>query len=166
MKQYFIKTKFWKFVTDTLYVKDEREVDQFLIKQKFSIPKKWRILDVAGKHLFTVKKRMFRIFNRYDILDADKRLLAVIKRKFAFFVPKYKITNKVDESAQYSITGDILSWNFSIVKNGRASCEFRKQIIALTNNYFVKVFDESETMLSIAAIIALNNDRKEKQSRR
>ena len=167
--QYFIKTKLVKFFTDTLYVKDEANADKFLIKERFSIPAKWDFFDITGTQLMRIKKRMFRFFGRYDVVNTDKKLLAVIKRKFNPFVPKYKITNMLEEKADYQISGDIIGWSFKITKDGQPICEIRKQIIALTNNYHVNVLDENETLLCFACVIALSkehhkNDNKKKNN--
>ena len=163
--QYLIKTKLVKILVDTIYVKDTAGADKFLIKEKFGFFPKWDIFDMEGKKLLCIKKMAFNVFARYDVINTDNKTLAIIKRKFSPFVPKYKITNKIDENSAYELSGDAVSWNFSVKKNGSLICDIRKQTVSLTNNYDINVFDENDTLLCFACVLALGREHHKNKNK-
>ncbi len=161
---FIIKQKLFNVFRESFNITDTNGTPFFAVGSPFTFFKKYVISDMAGKQLISLKKRYFRWFARWDIFRAeDNAPLFVIKRRYIPFVKKYKIINKIqEESSTYAVSGNILAWNFSILKDGVSVAQINKSLMKLTDTYVVHVDDQKEILraISIALVMDAANHKK------
>jgi len=140
-------------ITDKFNVTDENDAIVYKVVSKlFSITNKRSVFDAEGNLLITVRRKLFRILPEFRIYDSTGQQIAKIKRKFSL-LRKFKITS---DEHEYSIEGDILSWNYEILCDGVPIGRLSKQIIHLTDSYILDVFDETNAPFFIACTLAID----------
>ena len=155
--EFFIKQKLFNVWQDKYTIKDINENDVFEVKTDVKALKRLTIYDMAGNPLLKLKKRYWRFFMpRWDILDADGKLLYIVKRKFVPFVPRYKIISKIEPNSgeKYSITGSIWGFSFSILdKDKKVVATISKKIVSWGDVYSIIVDEPNDVMLSIGSTL-------------
>lgn len=137
-------------------VKDENEVDRFVVKGKlFSLGKKKRIYDMDGNLLYTVKNKIIRWFmNSCYIYDAEGNKIARIKQKFKLFKKEFKLTGYADE---IEIKGDFIQKVLEIYKNGEKIGEAGKKFFSLVDRFRLECYKDEDAPLLVALIVAIDN---------
>jgi len=165
--EFFIKQKLFNVWQDKYMIKDVNGNDVFQVKTDVHALKRLTIYDATGLPLLKLKKRYWRFFmHRWDILDANGKLLYIIKRKFVPFVPKYKIINKMEGDTQrYSISGSIWGFSFSILdKDKKAIAVISKKIVAWGDSYSIAVDNPNDVMLSLGCTLIFDLIHHKKKS--
>lgn len=137
-------------------VKDENDVDRFVVKGKlFSLGKKKRIYDMDGNLLYTVKNKIIRWFmNSCYIYDAEGNKIARIKQKFKLFKKEFKLTGYADE---IEIKGDFIQKVLEIYKNGEKIGEAGKKFFSLVDRFRLECYKDEDAPLLVALIVAIDN---------
>lgn len=152
-----IKQKFISILHQRFDVLNEEEKILYTVKPCKNLFKKHQIFDENEKLLGYVKKRYCRVFARNDILNADKKIEYIIKRKFTIFTKSFKVINKTGSQDKFSLSGNIFAWNFELRKNDQVVAEYEKKIIALTDTFKINILDENYTTLAIGIAVSLDN---------
>jgi len=138
---------------DSFRIKDEVENDIFIVKQQLlSIGKKLRIFDLAENELCYMEQRLFKFMPEYDIYIAG-RLVANVKKKFAFFKNDFIITSP---ECQYYVEGDIWAHEFQICRDGCAVAHISKAFFRLTDTYGVDIDDSIDQLPVLALAIVID----------
>ena len=137
-------------------VKDENDVDRYVVKGKFfSLGKKKRIYDMDGNLLYTVKNKLIRWFmNSCYIYDAEGNKIARIKQKFKLFKKEFKLTGYAEE---IEIKGDFIQKVLEIYKNGEKIGEASKKFWAWTDRFALVCYNDADAPFLVALIIAIDN---------
>ena len=61
-------------LTGKYFIKDKSGNDVFVVKGSFSLPRKFRVFDMQGKEIVCVKKRMFRLLERFDFYEGKAKV--------------------------------------------------------------------------------------------
>jgi uncharacterized protein YxjI len=88
-----------------------------LIFNKGYFPFKLDIMDAEERVLATIKRGWTFFMSKIKVLYAEGNILALIRQQFKLFKPTFHILAS-DESPVASITGDWKAWNFSIQDSG------------------------------------------------
>lgn len=137
-------------------VKDENDVDRYVVKGKFfSLGKKKRIYDMDGNLLYTVKNKLIRWFmNSCYIYDAEGNKIARIKQKFKLFKKEFKLTGYAEE---IEIRGDFIQKVLEIYKNGEKIGEAGKKFFSLVDSFKLECYKDEDAPLLVALIVAIDN---------
>lgn len=149
--KYVIRQKLISF-GDSFTIKDEVGNDIFIVRQQLlSVGKKLRIFDLAGNELCFIKQKLFRFMPEYNIYIAD-RLVANIKKKFAFLKNDFVITNP---DSQFYVKGDIWAREFEIYRDDILVAQISKAFLRLTDTYGADIDDKIDQLpiLAIAIVI-------------
>jgi len=123
------------------------------VKEKlFTFGKQYRLFNNSGKKLAFIKQKMFRLLPRYDIY-LDNQLVATVKKKFSVFVKKYEIDSAY---GNYRIDGDLLAWNFQILKDENVFCHVSKNFNLFQDKYEVLVSEGYNEILTLCLVIILD----------
>ncbi|MBN3490428.1 LURP-one-related family protein [Acholeplasma equirhinis] len=157
----YIKQKIFA-IADTYNVYDANQNLQYKIDGKiFSWRGKMSLVDRNGKVLYNFSHRILHFFNRYlDIQDANEQPIGVIKKHFTFFIPKYSADIKGEH---FEISGQILAYNFAIIKNGRVVAAVNKKWLSWGDTYEIDILDGENIPLMVSLVIGIDslthNDR-------
>lgn len=118
----------------------------------FSFRKRKYIKDLEGKTIYQVRNRFWNFFLHSAYIFDDKgEKICQVTRKLSL-KSKFEI---VGTSSDYKIDGDVIGWNYSIVKDGKVIATIRRKF-DITDSFILDSKDE-ETSFAIALIIAIDN---------
>lgn len=134
-------------------VTDENGQPAFEVKGRlFSITRKKTVCTLNGEKLYKVRNKFFNFFIKSAfVYDASGKKIAQVKKKFithAFVVKGYK-----DE---ISIRGNIIGFNFDIVKNGNTTASISRNLTVVTDSFNLNTSEE-DAAFNVALVIAIDN---------
>lgn len=137
---------------DRYNIKDEFGDDRYVVSSEiFSFGHKLRIEDLSGNELIYIEQELFHFLPVYNIYSGGQ-LAASVKKELSFFKAKFDIESS---NGNYSIEGDYLSHEFSIMKNGIEAACVSKQWFAFSDTYGVDIadFEDQPLMLALAIVV-------------
>lgn len=145
-------------------IKNENDEDIFYVREK-SLPKGLYLCleDTEGNVLYYFEQQIFRLLPEYYIYDSADKKVSSIKKEFSFFVPKYKIES---DYGNYSLSGDLVYHNFSIMKDNLQCAAVGKKTFSKFSVFEADI-DESDNayfILSLVIIIDMITDNTERSS--
>ena len=136
------------------------------------------ITDEAGQPVLHVDGKVLSLHRRLILRDPDGREAAQVQRKLAALRPTYEITidgKNVAEVRKHlftafherfaidvigtgdmEISGDLLSHEFTIQRDGQTVAAISKRWLAVTASYAVNVAPGENDLLILASILALD----------
>lgn len=137
-------------------VKDENDVDRFVVKGKLiSWRKKKRIYDMEGNLLYTVKNKLIKWWmNSCYVCDKDGHKIARVKQKFKLFKKEFTLTGYADE---IEIKGDFIQHCLEIYKNGEKIGEVGKKFVSLVDRFRLDCYNDADAPLLVALVVAIDN---------
>jgi uncharacterized protein YxjI len=136
------------------------------------------ITDEAGQPVLQVDGKVLTLHNRLVLRDPAGREVGQVHRKLAALRPTYEITidgNDVAEVRRHlftplgerftidvpgpsdmEISGDLLSHEFSIERDGQTVATISKRWLSMTASYAVDVAPGEDDVLILASVLALD----------
>lgn len=149
MKSLYLKQQIFTLV-DRYYVYDEAGREVYKIEGQFlSIPKRQVIYDASGKELFTLKRVLFSLLPTFVLFEPSGKELAAIRKRLTFFRHQIDIES---DFGSYTIEGDFLSHDFSILKNGKWIVQMHKKWLSWGDAYEMQL-DEGENEAFLCALV-------------
>ena len=144
-------------------VRDENDTRDVMkvVGRFFSITQKKFIEDLNGNVHYMVRNKFWRLFSRKALIyDANKNLIAVVRRKIfsvhdRYFVENCKIGNM-------EIMGNILQYNYEISLNGQRVGHISRRV-SLRDSFVLEFSNNLEPELMVAFVIAIDliTDRRD-----
>jgi len=150
--KYIVKQKLWSLM-DKFYVKDQQDNVVFIVdSERFTLAKKLFLTDNQGKILFRIEQRLMKLLPVYEIYKGDM-LYAVLKKKPGFL----KAEIEIEHNGPYClISGDNLSLEFSITKEGNEMAKISKKWSGLSDTYAVDIATDENDAFIIAMVICID----------
>lgn len=150
--RFVVRQKIFTF-GDNFTIKDEAGNDHFIVKGKvFTFGNKLRIYDMSGQELYYIEQKLFRFLPEYTIYQAN-RPMAKVKREFTFFKPKFNINSSI---GQFTIEGNFLAMDFSILKGGRLVAQVSKRWFAFSDTYGIDIVEGEDHGFLLALVIVID----------
>lgn len=150
--KYKIRQRVFSFGDDFI-IKDESDRPCFMVKGKvFSIGNKLAIEDLDGNQLFYIEQKLLKLLPEYHIFQNGIQV-AKVKKELTFFKPKFSIQSRFGE---YEVNGDILSYNFYILKNKSTVATVNKKWFALSDTYGADIIDEENHAFLLTLVIVID----------
>jgi uncharacterized protein YxjI len=151
----------------------------YLIRERmFRLAESSDITDETGQPVLHVDGKIVSLHNRLILRDRAGHEVAQVHRKLATLRPTYAITidgKNVAEVRQHlftpfrekltiavpgdrdmEMTGDLLSHEFTIQRDGQTAATISKRWISLTDTYAVDVVPGGNDLLILASVLALD----------
>jgi uncharacterized protein YxjI len=151
----------------------------YVIREKmFRLTEDSDITDESGQPILHVKGKIMSLHSRLVIRDPGGREVAQVRRKLAALSPTYEVTvdgKDVTEvrrrlfsafrerltidlpgAGDMEISGDLLSHEFTIRRDGRTAATISKRWLSLTDSYAVDVAPGENDLLILASVLALD----------
>jgi uncharacterized protein YxjI len=151
----------------------------YVIREKmFRLGEDSDITDESGQPVLQVDGKIMSLHQRLILRDPAGREVAQVHRKLVTFRPTYEITidgKNVAEVRQHlfsplherlsidlpgtgdmEISGDLLSHEFTIQRDGQAAATISKRWISLTASYAVDIAPGEDDLLILATVLALD----------
>lgn len=150
--RFVVRQKIWTFGDDFI-IKDEYGREHFIVKGKvFSLGDKLRLYTMDGRELYYIEQKLFRLLPEYNIYHQG-RAIATIKKEFTFFRPRFNISSVM---GNYSIEGNFLGMEFSILKSGVPVAHVSKRWFSWSDTYGVDISDNEDYAFILALVIVID----------
>lgn len=120
---------------------------------KFSFNSETSLLDIRGKELAKIKKKVFSFPPQY-IVEIDGIELITIKKMVTLFKERYEI-----EGPGWEVKGDIFSLLYTINDGYRPIAEISKKAFSLSDSYEVRIDDNKDPLPILATVLAIDMER-------
>lgn len=155
--KFFVQQKILTFFRNEYDIKDEDGNIAFHVKSNFFIPYKLTFYNNKEEVVLVVRKRYFRILQRYDIV-VDNKLVAFLKQKVSVFQKKFKIISKTTEALNdIQIQGDVFGFSFQMAKDNNAVANISKKFLAIGDKYSIEINDEANKNIYLAIAITIDD---------
>jgi uncharacterized protein YxjI len=136
------------------------------------------ITDEAGQPVLHVDGKVLSLHNRLILIDPAGREVGQVHRKLAALRPTYEITLDGKDAAEVrrhlftpfgerftivvhggdgmEISGDLLSHEFTIQRDGQTVATISKRWLTVTASYAVEVAPGQDDVLILASVLALD----------
>lgn len=157
--QLLIRNK-WVSLGGSSVVKDVNENDYLKVKGKiFTFTSKKFVTDLNDNLLYIVRNKFWKLFiHRAFVLDKEGNKVATVRRKFWSLHDRYFIDSTL---GQLEITGNILSFDYHIILNGREIGHIARRI-SLRDSFVLDIQDDVDIPFFVALVIAIDNIRDRK----
>lgn len=150
--KYVIKQKVFA-IGDTFMIKDDLDNDCFWVKGRiFTFGNKLTMYDMQNQELVYIEQKLLRFLPEYNIYFKGLHY-ATVKKKFSFFRPRFNIQSHVGD---YSIQGDFLNLEFSILRGGKHVAQVSKKWISWGDTYGVEIADGEDDPLILTLVIVID----------
>uniref|UniRef100_A0AC34EZZ2 Uncharacterized protein n=1 Tax=Panagrolaimus sp. ES5 TaxID=591445 RepID=A0AC34EZZ2_9BILA len=146
---------------DDFVIKDGSGRAVFYVRSKlFTIGDKLVLEDMSGRALFKIEKQVMNFFTTFKILSAqNNRELATVKQKFTFFGADFSVNSVY---GNYDLNGDVISYSFKLVKNGRIVATVDKEFFSFSDTYGVEIIGGEDHAFIIALVIVIDQSVHDK----
>ena len=149
--QLYMKQKVfsWK---DKFSIMNSYGEDKYYVEGKvISIGKKLRIYDTHENELAFVNQKVVSLMPKFSV-EMDEKEVAVIKKKFTLFKPKYII-----EGPGWEVQGDFFGHDYSIVDGkGNVIVTVHKKWMSFGDAFELNIQDEEHEVLTVAVCLAID----------
>lgn len=141
---------------DSFDITDEMGNVVFRVQGQLSWGHMFKIFDNRGRHVGTLKERVFSLLHTFDFDTEYSR--GSIQKNFTFF--NTSIT--VNSNPRYEVEGNFLGWDYTVYKEGIRCAIFKKEIFNFTDTYSIDCnpADALTCVLILLAIDAIKCDHK------
>ena len=146
----------WK---DKFSIMDSTGQDKYYVEGKaISLGKKLRVYDAEGNELAFVNQKLVSLMPKFTV-EIDGEEVAVIKKKVSVLKPKYFI-----EGPGWEVQGDFFSHDYQIVEGEKLIVSIHKQWMAWGDTFELDIPDESNEVLAMAVVLAIDAVMDDQQS--
>lgn len=126
----------------------------FTVKGQLSWGHRLHILTPDGRHVATVKEKLFRFLPTFELYEFD-RYIGCIRKKFTFFRNNYDIDFK-----GWQVDGDFLGWDYSVTNaQGAPVARISKEIFNWTDTYVIDVVSPADGLHALMFTLAIDAEK-------
>lgn len=150
--RFVVRQKIFTF-GDNFTIKDEYGNDHFLVRGKvFTFGNKLRIYDMSGRELYYIEQKLLRFLPEYTIYQSGKPI-ARVKKEFTFFRPRFNIESTIGD---FSIEGNFLAMDFSILKDRRFVAQVSKRWFSFADTYGIDIVEDEDHGFLVTLVIVID----------
>ena len=137
---------------DRYTVKDAAGADRFLVRSAVvSVSKRMWILDMEGKELYGMRRKLLSLLPCYRISRGDDEV-ARLRQRLSLWGKRFSVEG---ERGSFLVKGRPLDFDYSIEKGGVEVASVSKRFFSLSDTYGVEIADGEDDafILALVAII-------------
>jgi len=140
---------------DSYDIFDENGETVFTVEGQLGWGHRLHILDRYGRHIGTVKQKVFTFTPKFELYENEELLGALEKEFFTFFKPRYYI-----DFNGWQIEGSFLEWDYSITaSDGREVATVSKELFNWTDTYAIDVADPQDALRALMVVLAIDAEK-------
>ncbi len=112
-----------------------------------------RIYDSRGACVGTVQEKVLTFLPKFEMYEGE-RYVGMVCRKWSFLRPKYRI-----ECCGWSVEGDFLQWDYTIVGASGVVARVCKEILHWTDTYVLDVADPADALRVLMFTLAVDAEK-------
>ena len=147
------KQRFFSWL-DSYDIYDEDGTMVYTVEGKMSLGHCFHVMDASGKHVATVKEKVFHFLPEFEIYIGD-RLAGSIKKEFSFLTPKFHI-----DFNGWQVEGNFIEWDYEIQDSvGRTVASIGKEILHWTDTYVLDVKRQEDVLCALMLVLAIDAEK-------
>lgn len=140
---------------DSYDIFDEHGETVFTVEGQLSWGHCLHILDRSGRHIGTVKQKIFTLAPKFELYEGDECLGALEKELFTFFKPRYYI-----DFNGWQIEGNFMEWDYTIEDaHGIPVATVSKELFNWTDTYAIDVIDPNDALRALMVVLAIDAEK-------
>jgi uncharacterized protein YxjI len=151
---YVIRERLFRLGEDSDITDDAGQPVLHVDGKALSLHSRLILRDPAGREVAQVHRRLAALSPTYEITIDGKRVAEVRKHLFTAFHERFTID--LPSAGDMGITGDLLSHEFTIQRDGQTVATISKSWLAVTTSYAVDVAAGENDVLILASVLALD----------
>ncbi|MFN2582334.1 MAG: LURP-one-related/scramblase family protein [Candidatus Dormibacteria bacterium] len=159
--RYAVQEKFFAAGEDNTINREDGSPAYRVDGKALSLRNRMDIYDMQGNHVGSVQRKLMSMQPQYEIELPDGQR-AVLHKKISFLKQKWILTVGSDE---LDLTGNLLSHDFAIARNGETIATISKAWVSWTSTYGVDVRDGENDLLILGAVLGLEAEQDAEQGR-
>lgn len=141
--------------SDTYDVFDESGEARYYVKAElFTWGHQIHVYDKrSNQEVGSVHQKIFTFMPEFQIVIGG-RTVGIIRKKFTFFVPEYRV-----DFRDWDVQGDFLNWDYAVYQGSREVMSISKELFRWGDTYVLRygdIRDEIPGLLLVVAIDAAN----------
>jgi uncharacterized protein YxjI len=117
--------------------------------------------DVEGNELLFIEQKVFSWVGMYEI-SRDGKVVAELRRDLRSFLRR-RFTVEMTGGASIEMVGDILAFEYVVMRRGKKAATFTRQWLRLSDTYWIRIADDEPDvalMLALAVIVEVIANRR------
>ena len=147
----FIRQRVFSW-TDTYDVYDEAGNPVYYVRGEFlSLGHRIHVYRKdTGEEVGAVYQRLLTLLPRFDI-ELGGRIVGSVSKELSLFFPRYRV-----DFRNWSVEGDILHWNYSVLEAGAEVMRIEKQWLSWGDTYALDCRDLSRELAGLLVVLAID----------
>lgn len=146
----YIKQKVFSW-GDKFTVKDETGRDKYFVQgEVFSWGKKLHVLDIYGNEVAFISQELFTWMPKFKV-SIGGREVAVVRREFTFFKPKYVI-----DGLGWEVNGSFWEHNYQVTRAGYPIVTIEKEWMTWGDTYELNIADPRDEIIALAVVLTID----------
>lgn len=136
---------------DSYDIYDEQGNTVFTVKGKLAWGHKLEVYDRQNVHLGTLTEQVLTFLPRFHI-QINGETIGRITKEFTFFKPSFTV-----DCNGWKVEGSFMEWDYRILSsNGNMVASIEKQLFNFTDTYMIEVFQETDGLLALMVVLAID----------
>lgn len=136
---------------DSYDIYDEEGQTVYTVEGKLAWGHKLEIYDRNGSHLATLQEQIFTFLPKFFLI-INGETVGTITKEFTFFKPSFRV-----DCNGWNVKGSFMEWDYSIFSGDeRVVARIEKQLFRLTDTYTIDVVHDSDALLSLMVVLAID----------
>jgi len=156
-----LKQKAFKLF-DTFTVTDEKGNELFTAKGRFSVSRRIDLFDSTGECVGSIREKLIDLLPHYRIYENDE-LIGDIVKDISVLRDRFSFT-----FSRWAVTADLVKFSYRILDGRTSVAKIDRRAVRLIHPvYDIELEDPKDAVrviLAFLAIIAMDEDRKKKDS--
>jgi uncharacterized protein YxjI len=154
MKMYVIRERMFRLGEDSDITDEAGQPVLHVDGKVLSLHNRLIICDPAGREAGQVHRKLTALCPTYEIAIEGKDVAEV--RKHLFTPLGERFTIDVHGTGSMQISGDLLSHEFTIQRDGQIAAAISRRWLSMTTSYAVDVAPGEDDLLILASVLALD----------
>ena len=136
---------------DSYDIYDEAGNIVFTVEGKLSWGHCLHILDANGKHIGTIKERVFTFLPKFEMY-VNEQYIGEICKEFSFFMPKFTL-----DCNGWEVDGDLFEWDYTITgSSGEKIATVSKELFHWTDTYQMNIHNPANALYVLMIVLAID----------
>jgi uncharacterized protein YxjI len=151
---YVIRERLFRLGEDSDITDEAGQPVLYVDGKVLSLHSRLVLRDPAGREVGQVRRKLAALRPAYEITIDGKDVAEVRKHLLTPFGERFTID--VDGAGDMQISGDLLSHEFTIERDGQPVAAISKRWLSMTASYAVEVAPGEDVVLVLASVLALD----------
>ena len=139
---------------DSYDIYDEAGEVLFTVEGQLAWGHTLHINDPQGRHIATVKQRLFTFLPKFDLYEGEA-LIGTITKDFTLFKPAFEV-----DCNGWQVQGDFWEWDYTVTEPcGAPVASVSKELLNWTDTYVIDVVNPADALCALMLVLAIDAEK-------